>query len=278
MKTNGNTPYSTLLSKEQYQKTTETLGGDVCASLGFFTIPENFCLSVVIPVYNEEKTLSSIVDIVANVPIRKEIILIDDASRDASKDVMREIAARYANKTDIQISLHYHETNQGKGAALRTGFKVATGDVVLIQDADMEYDPNEYAKLLAPILQGKADVVYGSRFLGNRARRVLYYWHSVGNKLLTILSNFFTNLNLTDMETCYKVFKRECIQSILPALQQNRFGFEPEITTYLARRNYRIYEIGISYAGRTYQEGKKIGWRDGFKAIWCILKYGLIAK
>lgn len=232
-----------------------------------------FLLSVVVPVYNEEKTLSTLVDAVSKVPIRKQIILVDDASSDGSKRVMQEIAERYSSDAQNTFTLCYHEVNRGKGAALRTGFAHATGDAVLIQDADLEYDPEEYPRLLRPILAGKADVVYGSRFLGGSEHRVLYYWHSVGNKFLTTLSNFFTNLNLTDMETCYKVFRTECIREILPDLQQDRFGFEPEVTARIARRGYRVYEIGISYFGRTYKEGKKIGWKDGFKAIWCILKY-----
>ena len=267
---------SPAFSSEQYTKISALLGESVCKSLGLFVIPDDFLLSVVIPVYNEEKTLGCLVKAVAAVPIRKQIILVDDASKDQSRAVMQDIAASFKADPNNSITLLHHEQNRGKGAALRTGFAQATGSAVIIQDADLEYNPDEYPMLLKPIIEGKADVVYGSRFLGNHEHRVLYYWHSVGNRFLTTLSNFFTNLNLTDMETCYKVFRRECIQEILPKLQQERFGFEPEVTAHIARRGYRIYEIGISYSGRTYKEGKKIGWKDGFKAIWCILKYGLI--
>jgi glycosyltransferase involved in cell wall biosynthesis len=267
---------SPAFSSEQYAKVSALLGESVCKSLGLFVIPDDFLLSVVIPVYNEEKTLANLVKAVAAVPIRKQIILVDDASKDQSRAVMQDIAASFKADPNNSITLLHHEQNRGKGAALRTGFAQATGSAVIIQDADLEYNPDEYPMLLKPIIEGKADVVYGSRFLGNHEHRVLYYWHSVGNRFLTTLSNFFTNLNLTDMETCYKVFRRECIQEILPKLQQERFGFEPEVTAHIARRGYRIYEIGISYSGRTYKEGKKIGWKDGFKAIWCILKYGLI--
>lgn len=225
-------------------------------------------LSIVIPVYNEVKTLEDIVKAVKAAPIEdKEIILVDDCSRDGTRELLKE-------KIESQVSkVLYHDFNQGKGAALRTGIREATGDVVVIQDADLEYDPNEYPILLDPIKRGLADVVYGSRFAGGGPHRVVYFWHMLGNKFLTLLSNMFTNINLTDMETCYKMFKRDIIQSI--DIEEDRFGFEPEITAKIARLDCRIYEVGISYYGRTYKEGKKIGWRDGFRAIYCILKYNL---
>ena len=225
-------------------------------------------LSVIIPCYNEVNTIDAIIDAVNAAPYpNKEIIIVDDCSKDGTRNKL---------KNDIEPSgrvsqVLYHEVNQGKGAALRTGIAAATGDLVIIQDADMEYDPNEYPLLVEPILNNRADVVFGSRFLGGHAHRVLYFWHRVGNGFLTLLSNMFTNLNLTDMETCYKVFRREIIQSI--RIEENRFGFEPEITAKIAKLNCRIYEVGISYYGRTYDEGKKIGWRDGFRAIYCIIKY-----
>jgi glycosyltransferase involved in cell wall biosynthesis len=231
-------------------------------------------LSIVIPVYNERATIEQILAVVSGVdlgPIEKEIICVDDCSRDGTHERLVELAPKF------NLKVLRHEVNQGKGAALRTGFQSATGDLVIVQDADMEYDPHEYPKLLAPILEGKADVVFGSRFLGSGSHRVLYFWHSVGNKMLTLASNAVTNLNLTDMEVCYKVFKREIIQKI--TIEENRFGFEPEITAKVAklRPQVRIHEVGISYSGRTYEEGKKIGWRDGVRAFWCIVKYGLFS-
>lgn len=225
-------------------------------------------LSIVIPVYNEAATISEIVAMVRSVEIgmEKEILLVDDCSRDGTRDVLEKMG-----KENADLKVLFHEVNQGKGAALRTGFAAATGDIVLIQDADLEYDPKEYPRLLAPILEGHADVVYGSRFLGGGAHRVVYYWHYIGNRFLTTLSNMTTNLNLTDMEVCYKLFKREIIQSI--PLKENRFGFEVEITAKVARRKLKIYEVPISYYGRDYDEGKKIGWKDGFSALRCIVKY-----
>jgi glycosyltransferase involved in cell wall biosynthesis len=226
-------------------------------------------LSVIIPCYNEFNTIDTIIKEVNDSPYKnKEIIIIDDFSTDGTRDKLKEI-----EKTGKVSQVLYHSFNQGKGAALRTGIKAATGDLVIIQDADLEYDPNEYSRLVEPILQNKADVVFGSRFLGGDAHRVLYFYHRIGNGFLTLLSNMFTNLNLTDMETCYKVFRREIIQSI--TIEENRFGFEPEITAKIAKLHCRIYEVGISYYGRTYEEGKKIGWRDGLRAIYCILKYNL---
>ncbi len=224
-------------------------------------------LSIIIPCYNEEHTIASLVAAVNAAPYPdKEIIIVDDCSRDGTHAELAKLQGQVSQ-------VIFHQVNQGKGAALRTGFQHATGDVVIIQDADLEYDPNEYALLVEPIAQGKADVVYGSRFIGAAPHRVLYFWHRVGNGMLTLMSNMFTNLNLTDMETCYKVFRREVIQSI--PIEENRFGFEPEITAKLARMNLRIFEVGISYYGRTYAEGKKIGWKDGVRAVYCILKYNL---
>lgn len=225
-------------------------------------------LSVIIPCYNERDTIEGIIEAVRSSPIHhKEIIVVDDCSTDGTRDIL---AAEIA---PLVAQVIYHDRNQGKGAALRTGIAAATGNIVIIQDADLEYDPQEYPLLIEPILQGKADVVYGSRFMGGRPHRVVYYWHSLGNWVLTTLSNMFTNINLTDMETCYKAFRREIIQSI--TIEENRFGFEPEITAKIAKNGCRIYEVGISYYGRTYSEGKKIGWKDGFRAIYCILKYNL---
>ena len=224
-------------------------------------------LTVVIPCYNEHGTIAAIVDAVgASSWPEQEIIVVDDCSTDGTRSILEAMSA----KIDRLI---LHDVNRGKGAAIRSGVAAATGDAVIIQDADLEYDPGEYGKLLEPIVQGKADVVYGSRFIGAEPHRVLYFWHRMGNGFLTLLSNMFTNLNLTDMETCYKVFRREVIQGI--RIEEDRFGFEPEITAKVARSGFRVYEVGISYHGRTYEEGKKIGWRDGVRAIWCIVKYNL---
>ena len=225
-------------------------------------------LSIVIPCYNEAKTIRTIVDRVRAAPVPdKEIIIVDDCSRDDTRDLLRTEIAPLVDQ------VIYHANNQGKGAALRTGFAAATGDVVIVQDADLEYHPNEYPKLLQPILDGRADVVFGSRFSGGDAHRVVYFWHMVGNKFLTLCSNMATNLNLTDMETCYKMCRREVLQKIV--IEENRFGFEPEITAKIARLRVPIYEVGITYSGRTYEEGKKIGWRDGFRALYAIVKYNV---
>ncbi len=232
-------------------------------------------ISIVIPVYNEEKTLPEIIDRVKRAPLggtsndnRREIVIVDDCSRDGTRDILKKI-------DDPEIAVVYHEKNQGKGAALRTGFERCGGDVIIIQDADLEYNPDEYPTLLAPIIEGDAHVVYGSRFIGGQRHRVLYFWHSMGNRLLTVLSNAFSDLNLTDMETCYKVMKREIAARI--TICENRFGFEPEITAKLAEfarnEDIKIYEVGISYRGRTYNEGKKIGMKDGFRALYCIVRY-----
>ena len=225
-------------------------------------------LSVIIPCYNEVNTIGTIVDAVINCSYpHKEIIIVDDCSTDGTGQLLRESIESRVSR------IIYHERNQGKGAALRTGIAEATGDIVIIQDADLEYNPEEYPKIVAPILQGKADVVYGSRFMGGEAHRVVYFWHMVGNRVLTLLSNIFTNINLTDMETCYKAFRREVIQSV--TIEENRFGFEPEITAKLARKKFVFYEVGIAYYGRTYEEGKKIGWKDGVSALRCIIKYNV---
>jgi glycosyltransferase involved in cell wall biosynthesis len=243
------------------------LGPSVCRRLGIFALPPDFVLSVVIPVYNEVDTVAEVVRRVRGCGVRCEIILVDDCSSDGT----RELLESWRGQTDLKIL--FHEKNQGKGAALKTGFQQVTGHAVVVQDADLEYDPAEYRYLLQPIVQDHADAVFGSRFSGTN-QRVLYFWHHLGNRLLTMLSNCFTNLNLTDMETCYKVFTRETMERIAPTLREKRFGIEPEITAKVARlRGVRIFERPISYAGRTYAEGKKITWRDGLRALWCILRY-----
>lgn len=225
-------------------------------------------LSIVIPCFNEVETIAAVIDAVKSSPIRnQEIIIVDDCSNDETRELL---ATQLESQVDRVI---YHAKNRGKGAALRTGFAAVTGDIVIVQDADLEYDPQEYLLMIEPILKNQADVVFGSRFLGRGPHRVVYYWHRVGNGFLTLLSNIFTNINLTDMETCYKAFRREIIQSI--QICEDRFGFEPEITAKVSKLNCRIYEVGISYYGRTYQEGKKIGWKDGLRAIFCIIKYNL---
>jgi glycosyltransferase involved in cell wall biosynthesis len=229
-------------------------------------------VSIVIPCYNEMKTIDKILEAVQAVPLshEREIIIVDDCSKDGTREHLKTLDG----KDGVRVVLH--EVNQGKGAALRTGFTHASGDVIIIQDADLEYDPNEYPKLLKPIEEDRADVVYGSRFIGGESHRVLYFWHSVGNHFLTLLSDMFTNLNLSDMEVCYKVFKRDILQKM--SLRENRFGFEPEFTAKVARIGVRVYEVGISYYGRTYQEGKKINWKDGVRAVYVIVKYGLFVR
>jgi glycosyltransferase involved in cell wall biosynthesis len=225
-------------------------------------------LSVIIPAYNEQATILKLIERVRAVWIEKEILIVDDCSRDGTSEVLKSIEGTPG------IRVIRHDMNMGKGAALRTGIRASCGDIVIIQDADLEYNPTEYPRLIEPIESGVADVVYGSRFSGGDRRRVLYFWHSVGNRVLTLCSNIFTNINLSDMETCYKVFRGEIIRSI--EIEEDRFGFEPEITAKVARRRCRIYEIGISYEGRTYEEGKKIGWKDGVAALWCIFKYNVL--
>ena len=229
-------------------------------------------LSIVIPVYNEIKTIADILQLVENAPVKleKELVIVDDGSSDGTREKLRELEKNHPNWRII-----FHEKNLGKGGALRTGFKAATGDLVLVQDADLEYDPLDYPVLIAPILSGRADVVFGSRFLGGGAHRVAFFWHYVGNRMLTTFSNMMTDLNLTDMEVCYKVFRREVLAGI--ELRENRFGFEVEITAKVARgKRWRIFEVPVSYYGRTYSEGKKITWKDGFRALWCILKYRFV--
>jgi len=222
------------------------------------------CLTVVIPCFDERATVLAVIDRVVASPWVAEVIVVDDGSTDGSRDLLGAL-------TDERVRVEFHEVNRGKGAALRTGFAAASAEYVIVQDADLEYDPAEYGDLIEPLERGVADVVYGSRFVSSRPHRVLYFWHSLGNRALTLLSNMFTDLNLTDMETCFKAFRREVIQSI--ELEEDRFGFEPEVTAKLARLDVSIFEVGISYSGRTYAEGKKIGWRDGLRAVWCIVKY-----
>jgi glycosyltransferase involved in cell wall biosynthesis len=225
-------------------------------------------LSVVMPVYNEQRTLQAVIERVLSAGLEVELLCVDDGSTDASRQILANLQSRHPH-----IKVFLQPKNMGKGAALRRGIQEATGDYVIIQDADLEYDPNDYPLLLGPLESGQADVVYGSRFMGSGPHRVLYYWHSVGNWLLTLLSNMITNLNMTDMETCYKAFRREVIQSI--PLEEDRFGFEPEVTVKIAKRGLRVFEVGISYSGRTYAEGKIIGWNDGVRALWWLVKYGL---
>ncbi len=233
-------------------------------------------LSIVIPVYNEAATVCELIETVLVAPangLKKEMIIVNDCSSDGTKEVLEKALPGLESRfQDVKFQIHHHPVNRGKGAALRTGFEKVTGDIVIIQDADNEYDPNEYDKLMDPILAGRADACFGSRFLGSETHRVLYFWHYVGNRFLTLFSNMFTDLNLTDMETCYKMFRAEVLDYI--TIEENRFGFEPEFTQKLARLRIRIYETGISYHGRSYEEGKKIGWKDGVRAIFCILKYG----
>jgi glycosyltransferase involved in cell wall biosynthesis len=256
----------------------DTLGEPFCRKLGLIRFPDSLILSVVIPAYNEKSTIEEILRRVRAVPINKQIIVVDDYSTDGTREILVDLQKRHSD-----LDVVYHVRNQGKGAALRTGFREATGQIVIVQDADLEYDPDQYPELIAPIVQDHADVVFGSRFIGE-THRVLYFWHSLANKFLTLLSNMFTNLNLTDMEVCYKVFRREVIQGI--TLKSDRFGFEPEVTAKVARftfpsshgqpaRPCRIYEIPVSYHGRTYREGKKIGLKDGFQALYCILRFAL---
>ncbi len=231
-------------------------------------LPAERCLSVVMPVFNEERTVERVIRTVLEQPSVAELLVVDDCSQDLTWQILQNSFAQ-----EPRVKLHRHKVNRGKGAAVRTGIQNATAPFVIVQDADLEYDPREFPLLLRPLLEGAADAVFGSRFIGSQEHRVLYFWHSVGNRFLTLLSNMFTNINLTDMETCYKAVRRELLQSI--PLKENRFGFEPELTAKLARRNARIYEVAVSYHGRTYAEGKKINWKDGFRALWCIVRYGL---
>jgi glycosyltransferase involved in cell wall biosynthesis len=250
-----------------FESLRQLLGLRVCRRLGIYELPAGFLLSVVVPIFNERRTIEEVIRRIRATGLPVEMILVDDGSVDGTRDLL----ATWREQPDMRII--FHDINQGKGSALRTGFAAATGDVVIVQDADLEYDPAEFAKLIQPIVENQADVVFGSRFSGDN-QRVLYFWHYVGNRVLTLLSNMMTNLNLTDMETCYKAFRREVIQKIGPTLREQRFGIEPELTAKLARLpKIRIHERPISYAGRTYAEGKKITWRDGFRALYCIIRY-----
>ncbi len=251
---------------ELFEQLRRLCGASALRQLGIIEVPPGFTLSIVMPVYNEQATILEIIQRVRAVPLNKEIVIVDDGSTDGTRECLR----RLDPEPDLRVL--FHERNRGKGAAIRTAIQHVTGDVVIIQDADLEYDPSEYLRLIEPIVDGRADVVYGSRFSGSVAR-VHLFWHRVANGILTLLSNIFTNLNLTDMETCYKVFRREVVQSI--RLEQERFGIEPELTAKLARRRYRFYEMPISYSGRDYSEGKKIGFKDAFKAFYCIIRYSI---
>ena len=268
----------------------EVLGETVSRRFGLIQLPPGLKLSVVVPVYNERDSIREILRRIQNVRIPKEIIFIDDCSTDGTREILREIVRAHELRPEPEtmsghtptpgagfndVRVLFHDRNMGKGAALRTGFAHVTGTIVIVQDADLEYDPSEYPQLIAPIIDGRADVVYGSRFIGE-THRVLFFWHYLGNKLLTTLSNMFTGLNLTDMETCYKVFRREAIDVIGPTLKSDRFGFEPEVTAKIAKRGLRVYELPVSYSGRDYSEGKKITWKDGFQALWCIIRFRFV--
>ena len=257
------------------QQIRQVLGETVCRRLGLIELPPGLKLSVVVPVFNERNSIREILRRIQSVRIPKEIILVDDFSTDGTREILQEIAREQessGSRSANEVRVLFHDKNRGKGAALRTGFSHVTGSIVIVQDADLEYDPAEYGQLMAPIIDGRADVVYGSRFIGE-THRVLFYYHYIGNRLLTTLSNMFTGLNLTDMETCYKVFRREAIDAIAPTLKSDRFGFEPEVTAKIAKRGLRVYELPVSYSGRDYSEGKKITWKDGIQALWCIMRY-----
>lgn len=260
------------VDQDRYETLKRLLGEPGCRALGIYRVPDDFVLSVVVPVYNELKTVEEVIRRIRAVPVRTEIIVVDDGSTDGTGDFLETLREAY------DLVVLRQSPNQGKGAALKRGFLEATGDAVIVQDADLEYDPRDYLRLLQPLVENQAEVVFGSRFIGEQ-HRVLYFWHYLGNRFLTLLSNAFTNLNLTDMETGYKVFRRDVIQGIAPDLQESRFGFEPEITAKVARlRGIRIFELPISYSGRTYDEGKKITWRDGVSALRCIVRYGLRSR